>query len=131
MTAKILEIFVVAAVVFATIDLVWIVGVVNKMYREELGSIVLKKPRSLPAVLFYLIYIGGLVYFAILPAYNDGTALSALRDGALYGLFTYATFDLTNWSVLESWTRKVVLADIAWGIVISGTVAGLTRLIVG
>ena len=130
-TLKIFEMFVLAAVIFAAIDLFWITGVVNKMYREELGSIVLKKPRTLPAVLFYVTYMAGLVYFAIIPGYQQGSGWVALSNGALYGFFTYCTFDLTNWSVLKDWTLKVVVADIAWGVFISGIVASLTRLIVG
>ena len=130
MTAlKIIETFVAAAVVFAVIDLGWITLVVNKMYREELGSIVLKKPRALAGVLFYLIYIAGLLYFVIDPSLEGGTSSTALRDGALYGLFTYATFDLTNWAVLKDWTSKVVVADIAWGVFISAVVATLTHVI--
>jgi uncharacterized membrane protein len=127
----ILESFALAAVIFAVIDLGWITLVVNKMYREELGSIVLAKPRAAAGALFYVIYIAGLVYFAIHPAILHGTVMSAVRDGALYGLFTYATFDLTNWAVLKPWTLKVVVADVGWGIVISAAVAGLTRWLLG
>jgi uncharacterized membrane protein len=124
-----IETLVLAAVIFAVIDLGWITFVVNKMYRSEIGDIVLKKARPLAGVLFYIVYLSGLVYFAIAPALGHGSSLTSLRDGALYGLFTYATFDLTNWAVLKPWTLKVVVADMAWGIFISGVVAFITDLI--
>jgi uncharacterized membrane protein len=131
LTTKYIEAFALAAVFFAVIDLGWITLVVNRMYREQLGSIVLKKPRALAGVLFYVIYMAGLVYFAIGPTLAGGSVLAAIRDGALYGLFTYSTFDLTNWAVLKDWTLTVVIADIVWGIFISAAVAGLTQLLLG
>jgi uncharacterized membrane protein len=73
--------------------------------------------------LFYLLFLVGLVYFAIDPAATVG---EAARDGALYGLFTYMTYELTNWAVIANWPRRLVLPDIVWGMVLSTSVASAT-----
>ncbi len=119
----------VAGVILAAIDFVWLTTVAKKFYSDELGSLLLKKAHLAPAVAFYLLYIIGLCYFAIVPALHAGSiGLAALR-GSLFGLFCYATYDLTNLSTLRDWSRKVAVVDMIWGTALSGAVATVTYLI--
>ncbi len=128
-TLRLLEIFGVSTAIFAAIDLVWLSFIASKLYRSQIGPLLRDKARPLPAVLFYVSYIIGIIYFAILPALDMGSLATAVINGALYGFFTYATFDLTNWSVLKNWPGFIVVVDIAWGIVLSGSVSTITYLI--
>lgn len=88
-----------------------------------------EKPNLLPAGLFYLLNILGLLVFTILPALNKSSLKTAVILGGLYGLMTYSTYDLTNFATLKGWPVKVVLVDIAWGTLISATVSGIAYYI--
>ena len=79
--------------------------------------------RVVPAVLFYLVYAAGIQVF-VLPVGQDAWPLTAL-NGALFGLFTYATYDLTNYATLRGWTAALAVADIAWGMVMTAVVSTL------
>lgn len=82
-----------------------------------------EKPNLLAAGVFYILNIFGIVIFAVLPALKEGSPKTALIYGALYGLFTYATYDLTNLATLKDWPAKVVYVDIIWGILLTATVS--------
>jgi uncharacterized membrane protein len=110
-------------VAFLVLDIGWITLVVSPMYKSELGTIVLDKPSVAPAVAFYLLYLAGLVFFAVVPALRGPSLTVALVNGALYGFFAYITYSLTNLSVLRGWTGMVAASDIAWGVVVSATAA--------
>jgi uncharacterized membrane protein len=80
------------------------------------------------AIIFYLLFIVGLVYFAILPAVNDGEWLRALALGAFFGFITYATYDLTNLATLKDWPIQITLIDLAWGTFLGASISTLTYL---
>ena len=107
--------YAVTLLVFVALDMVWLSWVGGPIYRQVLADILTPNVRLEPALLFYLIYPLGLMVFAVHPAINGGTVLSALLMGALFGFFTYVTYDLTNFATLKSWTLGVTLMDIAWG----------------
>lgn len=123
--------FILAAVIFAVIDLVWISRIGNRFYRAQIGPLLLDKPNFLAALIFYLIFLSGLVVFAIQPAASDESALTALEKGALYGFVTYATYDLTNMATLKRWTWKMVAVDMIWGTFLAASTAGIVALILG
>lgn len=75
------------------------------------------------ALAFYLIFIGGILYFAVLPALAQGSLRQALLNGALFGFFTYMTYELTNLATLPNWPLKVVIVDTAWGVALCASVA--------
>jgi len=85
--------------------------------------------RPLPAVLFYLVYMAGLVFFAVAPAIASGRWTSALANGAALGLVAYATYDLTNQATLRSWSTTITILDLCWGTVLSAIAATLGYLI--
>ena len=107
------------------IDGTWIALVALPMFRETLSQEMLTA-RVIPAVLFYLIYVAGILVF-VLPA-GQGTSQMTALYGAAFGLFTYATYDLTNYSTLRDWTATLAASDIAWGMVMTAVVSTLGML---
>ena len=112
-----------AALVLSVLDVLWLWWVVGRLYRAELGSLMRTEVAMLPAVAFYLIYIVGIVVFAVLPAVASGSLLRAAGLGALLGFIAYCTYDLTNLATLNGWPVKVAMLDIAWGTFISALAA--------
>jgi uncharacterized membrane protein len=115
--------YVCSLVVFLILDTGWITLVVSPLYKSQLGSIVLDKPSLLPAIAFYLLYMAGLVFFAVAPALRGQQWTTALLCGGLYGFFAYITYALTNLAVLRGWTGLVAASDVFWGVVVSGVTA--------
>ena len=120
----------VAGGIMAIIDAVWLSVVANKFYKSQLGSLLLEKPNMVAAVIFYVIFVVGVVVFAVMPAVQAGDWKVAAGLGALLGLVTYATYDLTNLATLKNFPLSVVLVDLVWGVVLTATVATLTYLVV-
>lgn len=123
-----LKFFGVAFVVFILVDLLWLGIVARKVYKKYLGYIMAEKVRLIPALIFYVIFIIGLVYFALLPA---TVWYQALLSGALFGFIAYATYDLTNLSTLKGWPIQITIIDLAWGTFLGASVSTLTYLIIG
>ena len=115
--------FFIALIFFFIIDVFWIYFVATPMYKQEVGSLMeLKVP---PALIFYVIFLLGLIFFVINP--NQGnTLLNVFLIGAFFGLVTYGTYDLTVYASMNIFSLKLVIADILWGMFLSGTVAALT-----
>lgn len=108
--------YVVAAFVFLGLDAVWLSSMADRLYRPAIGHLMADQFAMAPAVLFYLLYIAGIVFFAIAPAQEARRPiLTALGHGAALGLLAYGTFDLTSQAVLKDWPWHVTLADLAWG----------------
>lgn len=113
--------------IFFAIDMLWLVVLARDFYQQVLGHLL--GPVNWPAALtFYAMFIAGIVLFAVRPARQSGSVKAALIWGGAYGFFTYATYDLTNLATLDRWPVAVVVPDILWGIVLSGSVAALTYL---
>jgi len=115
--------FFIALVFFCIIDVFWIYFAAAPMYKQEVASLMeLKIP---PAILFYIIFLLGLIFFVINPNY-DNTLFNVFMIGAFYGLVTYGTYDLTVYATMNIFSLKLVIADILWGMVLSGSVATFT-----
>jgi uncharacterized membrane protein len=114
---------------FFLIDIVWITLVVVDAYHTALGPLIIEDPRLVPAVAFYLLYVGGLVLLAARPALREGSAKLALGNGALVGLFGYGTYALTNYAMFKDWTWHLVWTDMLWGMLISSTVSLVVYLV--
>lgn len=115
--------YIAAAVVFLLMDMAWLGIIARKLYRDEIGSLILDTPRLAPAVAFYLIYLAGVVIFAIRPALASGRLLEAVVMGAVFGFIAYATYDLTNLATLKGFSLKVTCADLAWGAFVTASAA--------
>lgn len=111
--------------IFAVIDTLWLGTMASKIYRPLLGDILVENFRVAPAVVFYAFYAAGLVIFAVAPALKSGQWTTALFWGALFGLFAYGTYDLTNYATLRNWGFRITAIDMAWGTFVSSAASVL------
>jgi uncharacterized membrane protein len=122
-------------VAFAVLDFLWLGRMGNVLYRPVMGDMVLDTFRPAPAIIFYLLYVIGLVYFAVRPALAAGDWQTALINGAALGFFAYATYDLTNQATLKNWSTTLSVVDMTWGTILSSVSAligySVTALILG
>lgn len=117
------------ALVFLVLDAIWLTVMADRLYRPALGSMMLEKFAPAPAVMFYLIYMTGVVIFAVAPSLVSGRWTTALSLGALLGLMAYATYDLTNQATLKNWSWTVTIADLCWGtFVTAGSAAAGSKI---
>jgi uncharacterized membrane protein len=124
-----LKLYFIALPVFFAIDMVWLVLVAKKFYAAHIGFLLKPDVNWLAAIIFYLLFIGGLVTFVISPAVEKHSWLHALIYGAFFGLVTYATYDLTNLATLKDFPLLVTIVDLVWGMVLSASVSIVTYLI--
>lgn len=115
-----LKAYLATGVVFAVLDAVWLGVVARGFFQSQLGDLMRAKILFGPAVAFYLLFIAGLVVFAVLPG---ATLLNAALLGGFFGLVAYATYDLTNLSTLKGWPVKMVVVDMVWGTALSAACA--------
>jgi uncharacterized membrane protein len=117
--------------VFFAVDIVWLNFVAKNFYRERLGALLLDQFNLPVGLAFYLLYIVGIIVFAVLPGVDKGSLVEALWRGALLGLVAYGTYDLTNLSTLKDWSPAITVVDMVWGTVLTGTVASASWWIAG
>jgi uncharacterized membrane protein len=111
------------AVTMVAIDAVWLGVIALEFYQGTIGHLLAEEPRFGAAALFYVLYIAGIVIFAVRPALDDGRWKRAALLGALYGLFCYMTYDLTNLATLKNFPAIVAVVDVSWGMFISAVTA--------
>lgn len=126
-----IRLFLIALPVFFAIDMIWLVLVAKDFYQKQIGFLMRPDVNWIAAIIFYLLFISGLVVFVITPAVEKSSWTHALLYGALFGLITYATYDLTNLATLKDWPVLVTIADLIWGSVLAASVSVLTYLIAG
>jgi len=120
--------YLVCVVVMGGLDFLWLSNMSQSLYRRDLGPLLAENPNMTVAVIFYLIFIAGILIFAVRPALASGDWRTAALYGALFGFFTYATYDLTNFATMKVWTLRVTVLDIAWGTFLTGTVASAASI---
>lgn len=123
-------------ILFLVLDAIWLGIVARSFYAGRMGDLLLDQPRWGVAAIFYAVYVIGIVYFAILAGLAAQSVGTAAINGALFGFFTYLTYNATNLSVLKGYDPVVAVVDTSWGtavgaIVAGGTVAILKRFAVG
>jgi uncharacterized membrane protein len=123
MSTKHLVAWAVTFVVLLVIDMIWLGVIAKGMYQEAMGELMSPNPRLAFAAVFYLAYPIGLLVFAIVPGLEQQGVLRAALLGGLFGLFCYATYDLTNLAVIRNWPLALSFIDIAWGTLVSGVAA--------
>jgi uncharacterized membrane protein len=121
--------YIAAGVVFLALDLTWLGVIARDYYRREMGDLLAQPFRMGPAVGFYLLYLVGVVYFAIQPALASGRWSDALLPGALFGLIAYATYDLTAMAVVRGWPTTLSYVDMAWGATLTAAAAAAGALV--
>lgn len=120
--------YIIVAVVFVALDGAWLSIMGPAIYKPALGDLLADKVRLAPAIVFYLLYPLGIEIFAIMPGLRSNSVGQAALYGALFGLFAYATYDLTNAATLRQWTTQITLADMAWGAVATGIAATISAV---
>lgn len=118
-----IKLYLLTVPVFFLIDMLWLGFFAKDFYRAQIGFLLRSEFNWVAAILFYLIFIGGIIFFAVMPALGSGGWQRALLYGALFGFMTYATYDLTNLATVRDWPLTVTLVDLAWGTILSGLVA--------
>ena len=117
-------------IAFALIDSVWLRTMSERLYKVEIGELLADSFRLPPAIVFYLLYILGMMIFAVGPAMQSGSWKTALCYGAAFGFFAYMTYDLTNYATLKVWSLKVTILDMIWGTVLTGLAAAAGAAVV-
>ncbi len=106
------------------LDALWLGLMMKRFYQPQLAHLISETPKILPAAIFYLIFAFSLALFVVLPAVQHQSSIgSFLMMGMLFGLATYATYDLTNQATMRSWPTVVTLVDLAWGVLLTGVVS--------
>ena len=113
----------VTGLIFLVADAVMLPNVVKPLFERHLGYAILGSPRILPAVLFYVLYLAGIIWFAGWPALRDGVPSMALVNGAILGLVAYGTYELVSWTVMRRWHPSMVALDMAWGTALTAVAA--------
>ena len=110
-----------AGVAIGGLDFFWLTTTNATVYRPVLHSVLLDGVRPVPAGLFYLIYLVGVVIFGVGPGIRSGRWRDATAMGGLFGFFAYATYDLTNQATLAVWATHITALDLSWGTFLTAT----------
>jgi len=121
-----LKLYLIALPVFFIIDMIWLGAVARGFYKKYLGHLMRSQFNWAAAIIFYLIFIAGIIVFVVIPAKTAGSPVKAVWMGLLFGLITYATYDLTNLATIKQWPVIVTIVDIGWGMVLSASVGIIT-----
>ena len=124
-----LKLYCIALPIFFALDMVWLGVAAKNFYTKQIGLLMAPKVNWAAAILFYLLFQAGLVVFVIAPAVEKDSWVHALILGALFGLITYATYDLTNLATLKDWPLALTVVDLIWGTILASSVSVGTYLI--
>jgi uncharacterized membrane protein len=119
----VVKLYLLTVPVFFLIDIVWLGWLGRGFYQQQIGFILSDQVNWTAAAAFYLVYIAGILIFAVLPALRSGQVVTAMQWGALFGFFTYATYDLTNMATIKGWPWAMVAVDMLWGTILCALVA--------
>jgi len=126
---KYIQLYLISTLIFFAIDMFWLGFLAKDFYREKLGYLMAPKVNWTAALIFYFIYIAGILFFAVIPGLNSGNFTTVLLNGAVLGFLCYATYDLTNLATVKNWPFAVVWVDILWGTILTGATAVLSFLL--
>ncbi len=124
-----LKLYLIALPVFFAIDMFWLGVVAKNFYKQQIGFLMTPNVNWTAAIIFYLIFIAGLVLFVVSPALAKSSIQHAIVFGALFGFITYATYDLTNLATLKDWPLTLTIVDLIWGSVLASSVSTITYYI--
>lgn len=120
---QIILLYAATMVTFAVLDAIMLTNVMKPLFEKHLGDMIRSPINFVPAAVFYLFYIAGLLYLVSLPALREGSLLSAALGGAVLGAVAYGTYEFTSMSVMQKWSWEMVIADTTWGAVLTATSA--------
>lgn len=122
---RVLKLYIVLLAAFLAIDMLWLGLVARSFYQKYLGFLMASSPNWFAATLFYLLFIVGILFFVVIPGLESGSLKATLLRGALFGLITYATYDLTNLATLKDWPVLLSVVDMLWGTFLSVSVSAI------
>jgi uncharacterized membrane protein len=111
------------------IDLIWLGLMNSRFYKPQLAGLMSNKVNWLPAILFYVVFVIGLLLLVVLPAVDHGSWIRAMLLGGLFGMVAYATYDLSNLATIKNWPVVVTIVDIVWGTTLSAILALISYFI--
>lgn len=123
-----IKLYLIALITFLIFDSIWLSFVAKNLYTSQIGHLMSSNPNLFVALIFYLLFVIGLVIFAIEPGFKSMSIRKTILLGALFGFMTYATYDLTNLATLTNWPVLVTVIDLVWGTFVSATVSALTYI---
>jgi uncharacterized membrane protein len=129
--ARIVVLYLLTVPVFFAVDLIWLGLVAPKFYGHHIGHLMADRVNWIAALVFYLLFIVGIVMLAVVPAMEKASMAKAVLAGALLGLVAYGTYDLTNLATLRDWPLIVTIVDLAWGTVLTAVVSAISYVIAG
>ncbi len=112
--------------IFFAVDMIWLSLIARNFYRAQMGDLLTKNVNWTAAILFYFIFLIGVIFFAVMPAIDKKSLMTALGYGALFGFIAYATYDLTNLATIKNWPLQLTVVDMVWGAILSASVSALT-----
>ncbi len=124
-----LKMYAVTFAVFFVIDIIWLGVVARSFYRQQLGHLMKDNVNWTAAIIFYALFIAGVLFFVLHPALQRESWTYALWVGALFGLISYATYDLTNLATLKDWPLVMAVVDLVWGAVLAASTAVISFFI--
>jgi uncharacterized membrane protein len=124
-----IKLYLIAVVAFFAIDMTWLGLVAKDFYRNQIGHLLAPNVNWTAAIIFYLLFVAGLVVFVIMPAVQKQSLMYALVYGAFFGLVTYATYDLTSLATTKDWPLTVTIVDMIWGTVLAASVSVVTYVV--
>lgn len=125
-----LKLYGVALITFCVIDALWLGLIARKFYQDQLGFLLSPHPNWYAAIAFYALFIVGILVFVVLPGLRADSLKTTLTLAALFGLITYATYDLTNLATVKDWPVLITAIDLVWGSFVSGITALLSFLVI-
>jgi len=117
---QIVVLYLITATVFLLLDAVMLKTVMKPLFEQHIGDWLLDEIRMRPAIIFYLFYVAGVLWFVSLPALRTGVPVNALIGGAILGAMAYGTYEFTNFATLRDWSVQMVAVDLTWGAVLTG-----------
>ena len=121
-----LKLYFLTLFVFLGIDAFWLVLVAPKFYQSQIGHLMAESVNLPAAGMFYLLFVGVLMYFVVEPAVRLEEKRNFILRGALFGLVTYATYDLTNLATLQGWPLLVTVVDLLWGTILTAATSTIS-----
>ncbi|HZJ85711.1 MAG TPA: DUF2177 family protein [Erysipelotrichaceae bacterium] len=122
---EVLRNYLITFIVYFIVEIAWLTLIARNFYAKYLGHLMADNPNLLVSLIYFVVAVAGLVFFAVNPALDKNSLAYALMAGAIFGLMTYATYSMTNFATLKDWPALVTLVDVGWGIVLNGISAGI------
>jgi uncharacterized membrane protein len=120
---KYVYLYILTFIVFLAIDFIWLNWIAKNLYSQKIGHLLAENPNLIAAGVFYLLFVGASLVLAVLPGYEAQSLTKTILLGAIFGMITYATYDLTNLATLKEWPLSVTIIDIIWGTSLSTATA--------